>query len=145
MTEYRKILVAVDLSPEAKAVVARARELREYYGAALSLIHVVDPLIIESDYELRPELPLEAENASVQRARGWLEALANDTNVSDAQQTVKVGAVKHKILRFAQKHDCDLIVIGSHGHHGVAGLLGSTARGVLHGTRCDLMCVRVGE
>ena len=39
----------------------------------------------------------------------------------------------------------DLIVVGSHGRHGLALLLGSTASGVLHGAPCDVLAVRVGS
>jgi universal stress protein A len=145
MTNYRKILVAVDLSPEAKPVLARARELREFYTADLCLIHVVEPLVTTSDYELSPELPFEVERTIVQRAEKYLEALAGDMDITDALQTVEIGSVKRGILNFAQKQGCDLIVIGTHGRHGVATLLGSTANAVLHGTTCDVMCIRVGD
>jgi universal stress protein A len=145
MMAYKQILVAVDLSPEAKPVVARAREFSEQYGSALCLIHVADPLIMEGDYELRPALPLELQETIVERARGYLGALAKDMGIPDAKCIVRVGSIKHEILHYAQKHDYDLIVIGTHGRHGVATLLGSTANAMLHGTRCDVMCVRVGD
>ena len=145
MTKYRKILVAVDLSAEAKPVLARARELRGFYGADLCLIHVVEPLVTTSDYELSPDLPLEVERTIEQRAVKYLQALAGDMDITDALQTVEIGSVKREILNFAQQQGCDLIVIGTHGRHGVATLLGSTANAVLHGTPCDVMCVRVGD
>ena len=83
MTNYRKILVAVDLTPEAKPVLARARELREFYATDLCLIHVVEPLVTTSDYELSPELPIEVERTIVQRAEKYLEALAGDMDITD--------------------------------------------------------------
>lgn len=145
MTGYKKIMVAVDLSPEAKPVIERARELGEHYGAELTLIHVVDPIITTGDYELRPELPLELEQTLVQRAEGYLEALARDMGIGDAEKIVPTGSVKHEIMTYAKQHGCELIVIGTHGRHGVAVLLGSTANAILHGTLCDVMCVRVGD
>ena len=39
----------------------------------------------------------------------------------------------------------DLIVVGSHGRHGFALLLGSTSTGVLRGAQCDVLAVRVGK
>jgi universal stress protein A len=37
----------------------------------------------------------------------------------------------------------DLIVIGSHGRHGMGLLLGSTANAVLHGSPCNVLAVRL--
>jgi universal stress protein A len=144
MAAYSNILVAVDLSPEAKAVIGRACELRECYGAALFLIHVVEPVLLGGDYELVPVMPVEIEDTLIQRANAYLGKLAEETGMTDVARAVEVGSVKHEILRFADEHGCDLIVIGAHGRHGVATLLGSTANAVLHGTRCDVLCVRLG-
>jgi len=144
MTTYSKILVAVDLTPEAKEVAARARDLGKRYNAALYLIHVVEPNVTAGAYELIPEFPVDSEEILVQRAGGYLKALADDMQLADARQSIEIGSVKREILRFAREEGCDLIVIGTHGRHGVATLLGSTANAVLHGTHCDVLCVRVG-
>ena len=145
MATYRKILVAVDLSPEARAVLARACELRGLYGAELYLIHVVEPIVLGGDYDLVPVMPVEIEETLLQRAKAFLGTLVGEMNIADVRQSVEVGSVKHEILRFAEEQDCDLIVIGAHGRHGVATLLGSTANAVLHGTKCDVLCIRLGE
>jgi universal stress protein A len=65
--------------------------------------------------------------------------------LSKAEAIVSLGAPKREILNYARDHDIDLIVIGAHGRHGIAILLGSTANAVLHGTHCDVMCIRVGK
>jgi universal stress protein A len=57
---------------------------------------------------------------------------------------VELGATKFEIARVAKENTFDLIVVGSHGRHGVALLLGSTANAVLHGAPCDVLAVRVG-
>lgn len=145
MATYRKILVAVDLSPEARAVLARACELRDLYRSELYLIHVVEPIVLGGDYDLVPVMPVEIEETLLQRAKAYLGTLIGEMNIADARQSVEVGSVKHEILRFAEEQDCDLIVIGAHGRHGVATLLGSTANAVLHGTKCDVLCIRLGE
>lgn len=43
----------------------------------------------------------------------------------------------------AEEQKADLIVIGSHGRHGLGRLLGSTANGVLQGAPCDVLAVRI--
>jgi universal stress protein A len=145
MSTYNNILIAVDLSSEARLVVARANELAQLYGAALTLIHVVEPLVSMEDYELTPALPLEVEKTLEHRAQNYLDSLASEMCRGNAKTVVSIGAAKREILGYARDHDCDLIVIGAHGRHGIATLLGSTANAVLHGTQCDVMCVRIGN
>ena len=84
MTAYSNILVAVDLSPEAKAVVGRACELGKSYGAVLCLIHVVEPILLGGDYELAPAMPVELEDTLLQRAKGYLESLAEEDHLDDS-------------------------------------------------------------
>ncbi len=50
-----------------------------------------------------------------------------------------------EIHALAEKLSADLIIVGSHGRHGLALLLGSTANGVLHGAKCDVLAMRVGK
>ncbi len=66
-------------------------------------------------------------------------------HVDAADQHVVVGMPDTEIHRFADEHNVDLIVVGSHGRHGFALLLGSTSTGVLHGAQCDVLAVRVGK
>ena len=54
---------------------------------------------------------------------------------------LKFGQPRQEIHGFAIKEKCDLIVVGSHGRHGLALLLGSTANNVLHGAPCDVLAV----
>ena len=56
---------------------------------------------------------------------------------------VNAPSTKEGILGAAKEHGADLIVVGSHGRHGLALLLGSTANAVLHGAPCDVLAVRI--
>jgi universal stress protein A len=53
------------------------------------------------------------------------------------------GQPRQEIHQLAKDQKCDLIVVGSHGRHGLALLLGSTANDVLHGAPCDVLAVRL--
>ncbi len=44
MSEYTKILVAIDLSEDSSVVVERARAIADLEGAELHLLHVIEPL-----------------------------------------------------------------------------------------------------
>ena len=53
------------------------------------------------------------------------------------------GNVAHRVHALATDIGADLIVVGTHGKHGLQLLTGSTANAVLHGARCDVLAVRV--
>jgi universal stress protein A len=61
------------------------------------------------------------------------------------RQVVTAVSTKEGILEAAVEHQADLIVVGSHGRHGFALLLGSTANAVMHGAPCDVLAVRIQE
>ena len=61
------------------------------------------------------------------------------------QHLVITGHTETEIHRLAQEKEIDLIIVGSHGRHGLALLLGSTANSVLHGANCDVLAVRVKD
>ena len=43
------------------------------------------------------------------------------------------------IIAEAKTLEVDLIIVGSHGRHGLALLIGSTADGVVHAAGCDVL------
>lgn len=62
---------------------------------------------------------------------------------SAASSATVYGQPRQEIHRLAAEQACDLIVVGSHGRHGLALLLGSTANDVLHGAPCDVLAVHL--
>ena len=62
----------------------------------------------------------------------------------DSSRVRMVWGLPHQeIIRMAEEESTDLIIVGSHGRHGLALLLGSTASGVLHHSPCDVLAVRL--
>jgi universal stress protein A len=143
MDAYKHILVALDLSNEAHQVAERGRDLATHYGAKLSLIHVVEPVIVDNSYDLMTSLPAELDDSLLERARIFLANISKQLNLGKAEQIVTLGSTRSEIFRVAQEQAMDLIVIGTHGRHGVGLLLGSTANAILHGTPCDVHAVRI--
>jgi universal stress protein A len=143
---YQHVLFATDFSEDALRVGERAREIARKCGARLSLIHVVEDVNISlgGGYELLPVLPDLPDEALLQEARTALGKLAQRLDVTDASLwVVNALSTKEGILGAAKDHPVDLIVVGSHGRHGLALLLGSTANAVLHGAPCDVLAVRI--
>jgi universal stress protein A len=85
------------------------------------------------------------EEELVKNAEQSLKTLQQEHGIPDAERLVLSGSPKHEIVRFAEEQNVDLIVIGSHGRHGIGRLLGSTAYPVLHHASCDVLAVRIKE
>jgi len=140
---YKHILVALDLSNEARQVAERGQDLATHYGAKISLIHVVEPVIVDNSYDLMTSLPAELDDSLQERAKSFLEKITQQFKLGKIEQIVTLGSIRSEIFRVAQEQAVDLIVIGTHGRHGVGLLLGSTANAILHGTPCDVHAVRI--
>jgi len=145
MTQYTHLLVAVDFSDSTSSILNKARQIAERNKARLSLLHVVEYLPpIDSAYE-----PILASNWSIdeaellKRAESSLQQLCSQHDLHDASLNVVLGTPKHEITQFVNDHQCDLIVMGSHGRHGISLLLGSTANAVLHEMPCDILAVKI--
>ena len=144
MKDYQHVLLAVDFSEQGDYVAGKARALAYRYQAKLSIIHVLDniampdtnygtviPLDQDSSYDL-----LEAEKAKLMQ-------IGDQLNVDLANRWMVWGVPKQEIIQIADQEQVDLIVVGSHGRHGLALLLGSTANSVLHYAKCDVLAVRL--
>ncbi len=146
MSGYQHILAALDLMPDHDQVSQRAAELARRFDAHLSLVHVVEVLHVDLANELVLPQDVELESQLVESARRKLAHTADTLQgVGKVDHSVEQGATKHEILRVADEKGVDLIVIGSHGRHGIGRLLGSTANAVLHGAACDVLAVRIAE
>lgn len=146
MADYQHILLAIDYSGHDDAVARKAKALAKKYQARLSIIHVLDdipmpdtaygtviPLDQGSGYDL-----LEAEKYRLMQA-------ADRLGVEQADRWLVWGVPRQEIVAIAGREKVDLIVLGSHGRHGLALLLGSTANSVLHDAPCDVMAVRLRD
>jgi universal stress protein A len=78
------------------------------------------------------------------QARERLDSFAGKyPTVTADHRHLAYGQPRQEIHRLAEEQGCDLIIVGSHGRHGLALLLGSTANDVLHGAPCDVLAVRL--
>ena len=144
MPGYRNIMLAVDLTEESNAVADRALALANAYEAQLHLVHVIEPLSLAYGGDVPMDLS-SVQDQIQEQAKSHLSEFAQRLGVATERQHLIFGRPESEIQRVANEFDADLIVVGSHGRHGLALLLGSTANGVLHGATCDVLAVRVGN
>lgn len=145
MNNYNHILLAIDFSQNTDAVASRAIEISHRYAAKLSLIHVVEFVQIDLSSESILPQDMEIDQELLTNAEKRLQKLADSLKIEQSECFVRQGSTRHEILAFAEQHQTDLIVIGSHGRHGIQLLLGSTANAVLHGAPCDVLAVRIRD
>jgi len=146
MVKYKHILIAVDFSEHGEAVTMRAKELAEKYKAKLSLVHIVENLPI-TDATYGPIIPYDLDLTSelMEASKTRLAELGKKLNIDEKFQWLEMGSPKLEVVRIAEENNVDLIVAGSHGRHGLALLLGSTANGILHHATCDVLAVRLQD
>lgn len=146
MHNYQHILLAADFSEHGQVVAQKAHYLATKYHAKLSVIHIVDNLPI-TDAAYGPVIPFDIDlneeliNAATKR----LAELGKQLSIPEDRQFLEMGSAKLEIVATAEEQHVDLIVVGSHGRHGLALLLGSTANGVLHHAKCDVLAVRLQD
>ncbi len=142
MSHYKHVLVGLDLSSESQQVVDTVQRL--FTGARITLMHVQEPLSFAYGGDIPMDLS-EVQTQLEEQALNRLRKLGEILGATSDDQHVIVGQPAHEMHRFAKDNAVDLIVVGSHGRHGLALVFGSTANGVLHGAPCDVLAVRIQE
>jgi len=144
---YKHILLATELINVSQVIEEQAALMQNLTGAKLSIIYVIEP--VPSAYavtEAAIAYDYRKNRKSLEKkVLKLIENLEKRLNISDTRVIISDGRVSDEILRFANSEDIDLIIIGSHGCHGIKLLLGSTANAVLHEANCDVLAVRIKE
>ncbi len=169
--EVHKILYATDLSENARYAFAYAVSLADLYNAAITLVHVLpeipdrlDKSVIgyiseERWEEIKSQNVEEAREAIIGKRRDHLairdalhqfsedvkEGRQGEGFVTDDIIVVRGNPVE-EILKYCSEKNCDLIVMGTHGHGTLAdAMMGSTARRVLRRSPKPVLVVRLPE
>ncbi len=147
----RKILIALDATDEAEEVLEGATALDPRGAADFQVVTVVPPLMggvsgmdgasFAASWPLR-----DMEETIAQETTKNIRERVAAFGIEPDRVVTRIGRPALEIKAQAKEYGADLVVIGSHGRHGLSGMmLGSTANGVLHGCPCDVLTVRVGE
>jgi nucleotide-binding universal stress UspA family protein len=151
MLAITNVLVATDFSDCSDAALRYARAVAGQFGARLHLLHnvefrgAVDVAGIGVYSTLSPDLLTELEND----ARARMDALLSDSDrcLLHAQLVVSAGeTTAQAIVDYALSANIDLIVMGTHGRHGLSHLLlGSVAGRVVREAPCPVLTVRSSQ
>ena len=140
---YKRILVPVENSSYDDAILQHVRGLAKLCGASVILIHVADGFAARNAKELHLR-----ESEEMRLDMGYLEKLTADLERDgiDADSVLAGGDPAKEIAEAAERENCDLIAMSTHGHRFVKDVLyGSVANEVRHITRVPVLLVRGGS
>lgn len=145
MVRFSRILCPVDFSEHSQAAVTQAEEVARKFGAELTLLHVVEPILYPVAYGLPPVAPVDYEQVARESAGKALQALVTELGGrgQKAQLRVEAGTASQRICEVAKADGFDLIVLATHGYTGLKHvLLGSTAERVVRFAPCAVLVVK---
>jgi universal stress protein F len=138
----KTLLVALDPSPRAPAVLATAAELARASGAKLVLLRV---------FQFPHEMPAGAWTVAperviadlTERSTAELERLAAGLEPGLVERKIaESGSPADVVCRVARQLDVDMIVIGAHGYHLIERMIGTTAARVVNHADRTVFVVR---
>jgi universal stress protein A len=138
------ILVPTDFSDAADAALTYALTLGQQVDAPVSLVHVFDDPDAMTVYsEQYIPMPPEMRERLLADIRQQLAERIARTGHKDVTTEVLTGVTAKAIVDGARDRHADLIVMGTHGRHGMAHLLlGSVAERVVRTAACPVLVVR---
>jgi nucleotide-binding universal stress UspA family protein len=147
---YRHLLACTDGSPRARKAVATAARLARLCGAKLTVLFVMPPYVLPAYGEasqylpgVTPQLYRQRADALAKKVLAPAARLAHKSGVACATLAVNAEEPWSGVLHAAHQRKCDLIVMASHGRHGIAkALLGSETQKVLTHSRIPVLVVR---
>ncbi len=163
----KKILYATDLSESAVHAFAYAVSLADIYGAGITMLHVIAETASEEFIssmisaktlkEVKDRHYSEAREHMIGKKRNnvtikeVLQAFSDEVKADSRDQTfvtdeilIKEGPPVETIIATAQKQNCDLIVMGTHGQGGITKVLsGSTAKKVVRQSAIPVLVIRL--
>ena len=144
---YRTILVPLDGSPRAEAILPHVENLAQRYSARLILLHVdtAPPLLLERDEVVDLEAYLEKRRQQRQKTETYLKGIIERWQAKGitAVMHLEQGPVVAGIIVAAQQEQADLVAMASHGAGGgKRAFYGSVTAGVLQQIDRPLLLIR---
>ena len=137
---FKRILVPTDGSDITAKATQTALALAKLHGGAVYAISVKEPFPYSAISEMQPVPPQEFYDAQERIAAARVKAVVDAAAVAGVAchaHTVEALHAWEAIIEHAARHQCDLLVMASHGRRGMSALLlGSETQKVL--THCTI-------
>jgi len=137
---YKKILVALENSSADQSLLPHVTELAKRLSAELFLVHVADGWVARHFEQLKL-----AESQEMKDDREYLQSTAEGLRAAGLTVSAypALGDPPSEILKTAERENCDLIAMTTHGHRLIGDLIfGSTIHEVRHKASVPVLLVR---
>lgn len=143
---YEKILVPLDGSSRAEAILPHVEELAHCHHSQVIFLSVIDPAASLTGLEgLDMDINRQLIQEQFDEARSYLagkEGELRQKNI-ESRSMIRYGAVVNTIINIAEEEKVGLIAIASHGRTGLARFFyGSVAAGILQQVDSPLLLIR---
>lgn len=152
MLRIKNILFPTDFSKCAGQALQHALFLTKYYRARLHMLHLIvlhqeDPHNPAHSFPYPKELHEILKKMATERMSIDLQATNEDEKEVDVIfEELRGFSATDLILQYADEHDIDLIVMGTHGRRGLGYMfLGSIAQEVVRKASCPVYTIRESE
>lgn len=142
MYPFKTIIVGTDLGPSSERALDMAISLALVHDAELILVHAFTVMVAVYPIPVAP--PIDDVAAGLERT---MEEMLEEVRrrLPRARGEVRHGEPHTEILAAAAEHHADLVVVGTHGHHGLMHLLrGSEAERVVRACHVPVLTVYSG-
>lgn len=142
-----KLLVPVDFSAESKNALRYAGAFARQFGASLTLLHVVEPIVCAADFGYGPVTRCSPNQELLKKAKTRLNLLGKRlASALRPAVVVRTGVAETEIVEEARHLGTDLIVMATRGTCGSGKpTLSSTTEGVVRHAPCPVFVVRKKE
>ena len=145
MPKVEKILLPIDFAEQYETFLPWVSTFVEKFGATLYVVFVAQDLAEFSTFYV-PHSSIQGfqEEALAAAQKRMAEAVQESFKKFPKLETrVAVGAPAKKILEIAAKEKIDLIIMGTHGRHGLERtLFGSVADKIVQAAPCPVITIR---
>jgi|RhiMethySRZTD1v2_1073278.scaffolds.fasta_scaffold00176_7 nucleotide-binding universal stress UspA family protein len=142
----KSILVATDFSEPARAALEHGKALARSQDATLHVLHVVQQIPTYYGSEVGLAVADIEDTIAASAQRQLESAIGNDGDVVVRASTTRAPKVARAINEYAEEHDVDLIVVGTHGRGAVSRfLMGSVAERVVRSASRPVLTIHAPE
>jgi nucleotide-binding universal stress UspA family protein len=135
---YKHILITLDATPTDRAIIDHVKELAKTMNSDVVLLHVATGVPAQFNGP-------DAAGEEIDEDKAYLDNVQAEFTAAGipATQELRYGDPFSEIVKWVERHHCDLIAMSTHGHRFLGDLLhGATASRVQHHVTMPVLLIR---